>query len=511
MHFSGRSAVKSHEIEQGQAASNRFAICGIFHFVDPLANKPAVGKFPILGRNQAISITQLYHTLRASFWFVPATLVLLALVAAFFSIRIDQSSLGRAILDILPGDDQLTVDGARQMVATVAGSTITVASLVFSLTFVALTLMSQQFGPRIVLVFMNDRLTKFVIGAFAGTFLYALVILGGVGFGHGETVTSTLDGAMRFQAGTDLFIPKLSVYMVVMLGIFSFVLIIFFVHHMAISIQADAIIARLSNELDHALTATLQDNGTVSDNDKISTISDKDRRLLEKSGEDVLTENSGYIQFIEFDHLLEVASQNDAKIQLTCRPGHFVVTGRPIARAVSGPKCDVDLHEIIRGAVEIGERRTQAQSAEYEVSALVEVALRALSPGINDPFTAIACIDHLTDSFAILLREAARHGVLYDDDGTARIFRPSHDFKHFLDTAFHPLRESARSNTQVMIKMVQSLDVLSALSKTKIDQSALRAHSQVIKQDCLREIKNEDDKKHLAGLLKRLETTLDSA
>lgn len=445
---------------------------------------------------------------------MPFVIIMIALSAAYITIRIDQSATGRMLLELLPGHDQITVEGARQMVSAVAGSTITVASLVFSLTFVALTLMSQQFGPRIVLVFMNDNLTKFVIGAFAGTFLYSLIVLGAVGLGQGEAAISAAQGLERYGIGpADLFIPKLSVYLTGLLGILSFVLIVFFVHHMAMSIQADAIVARLGNELDRAIeNALVRKDGeeTTNDQDEENDFAD-DLDTLEKDGHEINAPTSGYVQTIAFDRLVDVAEEHDARIQLICRPGHFIVEGRPIARATNSGSNQSELDEAICESVELGERRTQAQSAEYEVSALVEVALRALSPGINDPFTAMACIDHLTDALTILLREQVKPIVLNDTDGKPRVYRHPQAFEHFLDSSFHPIRQSAQNNTQMLIHLAQALDILSSIAKTENHRSALRVHLSALEQDCSRETENTRDKEYVLSLLEKVKARLSNA
>lgn len=459
-----------------------------------------------------VSLNRLYQIVRTSFWLIPVILTAVGLIAAYITIRVDQSKFGKWLLEQLPGHDQMTVDGARQVVATVAGSTISVASVVFSLTFVALTLMSQQFGPRIVLVFMNDRLTKFVIGAFAGTFLYALIILGAVGTGQGEQAFSLHQNVpWHYGLGaSNLFIPKLSVYLVSLLGIVSFVLIIFFVHHMAMTIQADAVVARLGNELDRAIKHTLlrRENEESADGDEDGESWRDELKELEDNGREITAERSGYVQVIDFDHLVKIATEHNAQIHLTCRPGHFLVEDRPIAHATNPKKDDEEFVEGVRDAVQLGERRTQAQSAEYEISALVEVALRALSPGVNDPFTAIACLDHLTDSLAILLQGETRPTVIRDQNDNIRLYRHPQTFQHFIDTGFHPIRKNARNNIQTLHSMARSLEVLAAIAKRQSHRDILKTHVEALKLDLTRETKNKHDADYVLDIVKRAEKRL---
>lgn len=425
-------------------------------------------------------LIELYLALRASFWFVPLICVVLAMAASLAALRFDESELASQVVRWL-SLPAASVEGARQILSTIAGSIITVAALVLSLTFVALTMMSQQFGPRILTVYMKDTQTQIVIGLFIGSFLYSLFVLGAVGTGHSQD-----------------FVPHFSLYVGCLLAVLSFLAIIYFVHHVAVSIQADSVVAKLGSDLDKAIeSAWLEpcDSEPESRNDDDSNAAPKpDAGLITVSAE-----CSGYVQMIEHERALELMEESACRCWYECRPGHFVIEGLPIAylQCADGDEGVKDITSKLAKTVHLGEKRTQAQFGEFELNALVEVALRALSTGINDAYTAIACINELTDALSRLMRRHAPATVWRDPNGVARVMAYPQTFAHFLDSAFHPIRHAARGNTQVIIHLADALQKLTDAARNEAQLAALRHHAEALLDDCRDSITNQVDRERV--------------
>ncbi len=254
---------------------------------------------------------------------------------------------------------------------------ITVVTLVFSITIVTLTLASTQFGPRMLRNFIRDRITQFTLGSFVATFVYSILVLVSIGPG-----------------GAREFVPHLSITVCLALVVADVAVLVVFIDHIAKSIQLPRVIASIASDLSRAIEA---DSGGVSASagKAGSSLSEVTRRLDEDSGVVVAT-SSGYLQFVRLDTLIAISAASHAVIRLLHRPGHFVVAGEPLAQvwpAAAAP----GVARALGGAHATGPHRTLTQDLSFAVDQLVEIAIRALSPAVNDTFTALACIDWLGD------------------------------------------------------------------------------------------------------------------
>jgi len=426
-------------------------------------------------------LTQFWFTLRGNFWLLPTVLAVVALGASVLVVQLDETRYGGTVTDWLPFP-QIGAEGARLVVSTVAGSMITVASLVFSLTLIALTLMSQQLGPRMLPIFMTDRITQLVLGFFVAAFLFSLVILSTIGTGErGE------------------FVPQLSIYVVCLIAIAAFFLMIYFVHHIARSIQADSVIAFLSTQLDQAIDDILKAEGHDEDDAAV----DPDDYFIGKETRTLAAERSGYIQQIDYESALSLATEAGLHVRYLCFPGRFALDGAAMIETVGGPVSD-DLSEDLLSTLSFGHTRSPAQQVEYEFNALLEVALRALSPGVNDPFTAIACIDHLADALLRVMRMPNHRRYLADDDGTPRVFRYPQTFSHFMTQVVNPLRQAATGTPIVLHHLAQALASLIELSPDDPTRQVAVAHARRLMADCREQIVNADDRDQIGRLLERV-------
>ncbi|HUF75095.1 MAG TPA: DUF2254 domain-containing protein [Longimicrobiales bacterium] len=381
---------------------------------------------------------KLWESLHTSYWFVPSLLAAASIGAAIGLLEVDSRVGGDLPLDgwWLYGG---SAAGARAVLAAIVTSMISVTSVVFSITIVVLSLASGQFGPRLVRSFMRDRANHFVMGVFIATFIYALIILGAVESGD--------------ERG---FVPRLSVQFGVLLVISSAGFLIFFIHHIALSIQADHVVAALGDEVRGVLERLYP--ARVDRSDVAARAGEPDLDLPHTVG--VAAEQDGYIQTLRSDRLLEIARRDDLVIELEYRPGEWVVRGATLAVVASRAPIDGDLPEEVRQTFDFERHRSVAQDAEFGFRQITEVAVRALSPGINDPFTAMTCIDWLT----ALLRDLARRELpdrhCYDDEGRLRLIVHVPTFGHFVETSFGQIRQYAGGAPAVLGRLLQGVDTV---------------------------------------------------
>ena len=321
----------------------------------------------------------------SSFWFVPGLISGAALVLAGSLVWLDLSGVTGTLTDA-SYYPRFGPEGARAILGAIAGGMMTMASLVFSLTFVGLTLVSGQLGPRVFMLFMNDRINQVVLGAFVGIFLFSLIAM--------ANVTELAEG----------FVPHLAVAMAIASATGAFALVIFFVHHMARSIQADVVVSNLGARFEKAVTRVTE----AARQNKNTLHTDAEADLETITGVPIPAAKSGYVGHIDYTSLLDKAEKSALRLKILVRPDDHVIAGLPLAR-VEGADPDV---KALAAGFRIGPRRELLQEATYEARALVDIALRALSSGINDPNTAVAAIDHLSAGLVSLMRADPPQRVL---------------------------------------------------------------------------------------------------
>jgi uncharacterized membrane protein len=404
----------------------------------------------------------LWYRLTASLWLVPAAMILGAVVLAFAMLtlgRVVPWAWAEKLGWLLP----VGAAGSRQVLATIAGSMITVASLVFSMTLVTLTLAASQLGPRLIARFMRDRINQVVLGTFLATFVYALLIL--------QTVT---------DAGDEAAVPHLAVLVALLLTLASLGWLIFFIHHVAESIQADSVIALVSEELSRAIRRRFPEIGPARPLPLETPFLD---RLAAPAGV-VAGRASGYVQAIDARALLRSATRDGLLIQIEARPGDFVVAGAPLLLVWPRERLSEELARTLAEPVVIGPKRTSAQDIDFAISALVEIALRALSPGINDPRTAIGCIDRLTQALVEISQLAEPPTLVPDDDGALRLIIKPARFAEVIAAAFDPIREAGRNHAWILGRLAEVLAVLASFARSAGQHATLARQAAVLESVC---------------------------
>lgn len=404
-------------------------------------------------------LTQLWSKLRESFWFLPALIVAGSIVLALGLIDLDASG-SQDWMTEWPRLFGAEAAGSRGMLVTIAGSMMTVVGVTFSMTLVTLALASSQYTSRILRNFMSDHATQAVLGIFAGIFTYCLIVL--------RTIREGDEGA---------FVPSLSVTLGVVLAIGGIGTLIFFIHHIASSIQASSIVASVAKEtllaIDRLFPEQLGHERGEEAADPPSPPSPP------QTWQTVLAERNGYLQSVNKAALLELAREHRTVVRMDRAIGEFVVEHTPLASlALDVPPSKVITAEL-RAAYTVDRFRTVYQDCAFGIRQLVDMALRALSPGVNDTTTAVMAVDYLT---AILARLAAREipATHRYDEGELRVIAAEQTFAEHVAAAFDEIRGSAGGSVTVMVRLLDALETVGALADRPERRRVLREKAEEI-------------------------------
>jgi uncharacterized membrane protein len=399
-----------------------------------------------------LRIVAMFGRLRDTYWFIPALLTTAAVGLGILLTAIDRVSGPGGAAEWVYGGG---ADGARALLSAIAGSMITVVSVTFSVLVVALTVSSQHFGPRLLRSFMRDRPAQLVLGTFTGTFAYCLVVL--------RTVQG--DGGERFA----LFVPHLAVAGAIVLGLASVGVLIYYVHHVALAMQVSEITKRIAHELERTIDRLYPDPIGAGSEPPVRRPPPVPPRAVW-----LCAAGSGYVQQIESSVVLELAVRHRCTLWLTARPGDFVVRGDPIAAAHPPPVDAERLQSALASAYAIGSERTPHQDAAFAVQQLVEIALRALSPGTNEPFTAITVIDRLGQALSSLASRRIPSAERLDQGGELRVVSEPRTFEVLLASAFDVIAIECRTHPEVMRRLVETVERLGRRVRREGDRVALR-------------------------------------
>jgi uncharacterized membrane protein len=424
-------------------------------------------------------LLEYWDRLRSSFWFVPAAMACLAAALAVSAVELDRAVAGD-LLQRLGWSYSGGAEGASLLLGTVAGSMIAIAGTVFSMTLLALSLASSQLGPRLLRNFMRDTVNQVVLGTFLATFVYCLLVL--------RTIRRPDEGA---------FVPDLSVSIGMLLAIISVGVLIYFIHHISVSIQANQVVARVGKEIDNGIDrlfpghlgkpgAEASRAPNVPSEATLPAAFAREARIVGAL-------EDGYLQLIDTDALMALASQEDLLLRLERRPGHYLAKGRAMVMVWPGDRVTEALVGKVIDAFVLGHQRTAAQDIEFTFHQLVEIAVRALSPGINDPFTAIACVDRLGSSLCRLARCDMPSPQRFDSHGRLRLVAQGPTFAGIVDTAFNQIRQNARLNPAVSIRMLDAIAQIAGQAQSAEDASCLQRHACMIIRGAREAIPEADD------------------
>ncbi|NEV94344.1 DUF2254 domain-containing protein [Psychroflexus sp. YR1-1] len=405
----------------------------------------------------------LWQELKGSFWFVPILIIVFSIGLATFLIYIDRTVNVRSIkyLSYILTE---SADSARSILSTISAAMIGVAGTVFSITLVALTLASSQFGPRLLKNFMHERLNQVVLGTYVSTYAYCLIVLNVV---KGNEV--------------QVFIPSLSILLAIIAAIGNIILLIIFIHSISMSIQADNVVSDISVSLMENIEIIFSEELKEEDSSLDKNTKSLDHYLKDFPHSKTLkSPKSGYLQYLQNISLFEVAKEHAYLIVSHHRIGSYIVKDEPIISIHSKNEFTDESSINFESHYVLGNSRTTQQDAEHSIHQMVEIACRALSPGINDPFTAIACIDNLTSTLCYLTRVKFPSKYKFDADDELRyVFEPL-TYQSMLDAAFLQIRQFSKGSPAVVIRLMEAMIKIHEYTSHKVHKKAVKKHAEMI-------------------------------
>lgn len=435
-----------------------------------------------LGSTQLTSwLLRYWDSIRTSFWAIPALLTFSALLLAgglmFLETQKLLPSLG--LMETKPAE-------ARQILATIAAAAISIAGVTFSIVIVVLTLASSQFGSRLIRSFVHDRPNQIVLGVFVATFAYCLTLLGSIG-----------------SYGNDIvFVPKLALLLAVVLALIDIAVFIYFIHHLAISIQSPNVIHRVGLEMDVAIDQWFpektHDTPAPPNSDSIS----------------IQSNENGYVLALDVDGIVSLAEALNIKVRCLVEVGEFVLYGKPLLEFwhEAGDELSEEDKHSLRNNVLLASQRSPVQDVTFAFSQLVEISVRALSPGINDPFTAMNAANRLS---AALLRIDGReepHSTYFiqakdDTEELPCLWLRCRSKASYVDTMFASLVEYADTSPLVNQHLLSLIDRLLDRLQGQPMRNQLGEYVSLIKPR-LQSGLTQSQQKNTEALLDRIEKKL---
>ncbi len=427
-----------------------------------------------------------WDAIRNSFWFVPAVMCVGAMLLALMCTSLD-GPLEAWFLEFAPWV-AVTTSAARSSLSSIGSAMVSIAGIVFSVMLVTLSITSSQYGSRLLRTFMSDRVTQFALGMLVGTSLFTMLSLAGIR--ESPTGTST---------------ANVSVIVGLLLATTSLAVLIGFIHHVASLIQAPNVVAAVAQDLDDSFNRLFPEK--LGDGSELKT-PDQIAPLPGGNGSAVRSKKEGYLQAIDTAALMSVAESHDLFMRLWVKPGEFVeqnqtivevwpcevfVDGHHATQRDTVPDFGTGFQDRINDTMITGRRRTPRQDAECALEELVEVAVRALSPGINDPFTAIACIDRLAAAIGRVSERTMPDPLRCDPNGVPRVLARATKFSHLMDTAFNQIRQNGGHCVAVAIRLLQAFNRIAKHGSTNEQRQSIGRHAEMLRNEFRAHVEQAED------------------
>jgi uncharacterized membrane protein len=423
-------------------------------------------------------LTYLSERLGTSIWLIPLALcavsALLAILMLWFDRFLEPTELDWTVFSLEP-------DAARNILGIIAGSIIGVGGVAFSVTMVALTLTSGQYGPKVLRNFLEDNHSKVTLGLFLGTYVYTLVVLSG-------------------YASVDK--PKFTVFLALVLAFAALLGFVRFIHRTATDLQADHIVQRIGRQLQQTLRCAVND---VNPDERIDDTSGWRRSARNRQAYAIVSNQHGYIQTIDYSELISWCTENNCLLQVRDRAGDFIVEGLCVFKVYAGDEGTPDnAVDELNASMIVGPMRTPVQDTEYAITQLNQLAARALSPGINDPGTAITCIDWFSLALTEIIDRDLPGCVFLDDNHHPRLIAHISDFSGIVKAIYAPLRQLSRSDVAVTASLLESLCRLAELTQRPDRLEILALHGKLIHEGSDRRDGSEFDNQDIRQRYKKL-------
>ncbi len=359
-------------------------------------------------------------------------------------------------------------EAARSFLGVISGSMISTTGVTFSITIAALVQASSQLGPRLLSNFLRDRGNQTVLGILLATYTYCIFTL--------KTISNT---------ATFTFIPDIGITIATIFTIISLGALVYFFHHISTSLQANHVISQVGNELQQAIKKIYPEKMEYSHDFNLINPEDIPETIPENSYQ-IKSNKGGYLQAIDTKTLLEIAQENDFILITELRPGEYTSEENTLVSIYPKNEKIEELKEKINNAFILGEERLRLQDIKYSIEQLVEIAIRALSPGINDPYTALACIDQLTSGTIELVKRSITEGYYYDTSGKLRLITKPLTFTDIMETMYKDIRRNSSTNATINIKLLESISKTAPHTQTKEQRMILREQADIILNESVR-------------------------
>lgn len=402
-----------------------------------------------------------WETLRTSYWFAPGGLVILSIASAYLALWAD-SVWGKDFLELVPSLEKASADGVRSLLSTVATSVLALAGVTFSATLVALTLASGQFGARLLRNFIREVPNQVTLGVLLGNFVLCLIIL--------RSVRGDADAA---------FIPHISATLAFASTLLNLAMFIYFIHNLALSLQADEIVRKVFVELNESIERFFPDEQPSETEDAEAESEHQCWNEIEGNEQAIECRHDGYLQAINIEALIHDCEKHNVTCRVLKRPGQFVNRGMTVMTVKAATDKDAIADRLLDHFI-VGSKRTAVQDFEYCLMQLVEIALRALSPGINDPFTAITCIDYIGAAMAKVAGRRLPQQDFSDSTEQLRVITRPSTFAAILDTAFRQLRQTGGDRLDISIRLLEALQMVAAAAPSERRSRNVREHGENI-------------------------------
>lgn len=424
-------------------------------------------------------LIKLWQDLQGSYYFIPGIMALGAFFLAMFTAYIDRT-FDYTMFRKLGWFYSNTPDSARVILSTIAGSMITVAGVTFSMTMVAVSSAASQYGPRLIGNFMRDKANQFTLGTFTSTFVYCLIIL---------RVARTGDEGSGKEAMADL-VPNFSLLVALIMTLGSVAVLIYFVHHIPETLNVGNITSKVGRQLREEIKDLFPDS--MGGNGKTETVDEAGYDIRKSLGVDARAE--GYLQAIDNDAIMEIATENDMVVRMQYRPGDFVVKGNFLLNVWRRDDLSDDVKNQLRACFAMGRERTVFQNVLFLADELVEILARALSPGINDPFTAINCMNWYHSAVGAMAEGRPPSPYRLDENENLRVIAHPVSFERFAGVLFGQSRPYVSTDRNAALHMMTVLTECAAEAKTPHQKQVLIGHLTDLKDSAVEVLPTKADK-----------------
>jgi uncharacterized membrane protein len=412
-------------------------------------------------RGEFKAVSRTWDRLHTSFWFLPSVMAICAVASASLLITLESIEASR-LGWIAQWTYAFGPESARAILSAIAGSMITVAGVTFSMTMLTLQLASSQFGPRMLRSFLRDRGNQIVLGAFLSTFVYCLLVLVSVR-----------------GSGSSYFVPLIAVSFGMILAVGSLATLIYFIHHIAASIRIETILANLSAEACKTVVRIFPERRRGSAPSPEGPAAAALPPDFADDSRSVVAPVSGYIQFIDLDGLLSIACDHNLVVRVEGRIGQFVPIAGPLVAASPYGRVSDAVAYRLASMVSLGGERIPDHDVEFSIRRIVEIAQRALSPGINDPTTALYCLDRLGEVLGLLVDRHLPVGRLNDQDMKPRVVFDPVTFAELACSAFAAIGRYGMADADLVARLLYVMERSSRGALDRDRETIMRLHDEI--------------------------------